>query len=171
MIHNFNEFNMNEEMEFKSSPTNYSSLSIPPLFKVGKKDNIFRFITKSNTSYDIYFALINDLIHLLSNGKNLCDYTTNPFPTIFFSLTERGLNQNLFDELTNKNEKFEVMSKVIYLVNEYDKLYKYPVYSVGEVNQNKYKFYSNYIHNIPQFKILEGNSDIYNGKKCYYLIK
>lgn len=172
MIWNFNDFKINEELDFKSIPTTYYSITISPLFGVDKGDTIFRFKSNSGESYDIYFSLTYESNHLLSDGSKLYDYTNKPLPTIFFSLTKRGLDVNTFDKLTNKNEKFEVMGKVIYLINEYDKINNYKVYSIGEVEEDKYKFYQNYLHNIPQIKkILEGNSDNYNGLKCYYLIK
>lgn len=170
-INQFNKFKLNEELDFKMSPTDYEIIKSNPLFIPGAKDEIYRFITTNNNSYDLYFSLTNEGDYKLSNGNNIKNITTSLIPTIFFSLTERGLDTLTFDELTDKGEKFEVMGKIIFLINEYDKIYNYKLYSVGEVSKEKYKFYSYYLHNLPQFEILDGKSDNYNGKKCYYLVK
>ena len=170
MIKNFKNFKLNEELDFNIKPTKYSILKINPLF-VGKEDTIYRFISESGESYDIYFSLTKESNHILSNGESIDKYTKSFIPTIFFAPTIRGLDTAIFDELTNKSEMLEVMGKVIYLINEYDIVNNFSVYSIGEVDKKKYKFYSYFLYNIPQFKILEGNSDNYNGKKCYYLVK
>jgi hypothetical protein len=152
MIKKFNNFKLNEELDFDIKPTEYSILKISPLF-VGKEDMIYRFVSKSGESYDIYFSLTKESNHILSNGENIDKYTKSFIPTIFFAPTERGLETSIFDKLTNKNEMLEVMGKVIYLINEYDKVNNFSVYSIGEVDKKKYKFYSYFLHNIPQFKI------------------
>jgi hypothetical protein len=170
-INQFNKFKLNEELDFKMSPTDYEIIKSNPLFIPSAKDEIYRFITTNNNSYDLYFSLTNERDYKLSNGNNIKNITTSLIPTIFFSLTERGLDTLTFDELIDKGEKFEVMSKIIFLINEYDKIHNYKLYSVGEVSKEKYKFYSYYLHNLPQFEILDGKSDNYNGKKCYYLVK
>jgi hypothetical protein len=171
-INNFNKFKLNEELDFKMSPTDYEIIKTNPLFISGNKDDIYRFITKkNNNSYDLYFSLTYESDYTLSNGNNIKNITRSFIPTIFFSLTERGLDVSTFDKLTDEEEKFEVMSKIFFLINEYDKIHNYKLYSIGEVDKKKYKFYSYYLYNIPQFKIVEGGSDNYNGNKCYYLIK
>jgi len=151
-------------------PTIYKEINIKSLFISNDIDKIFRFISKSGTSYDVYFSLTKESNHLLSDNTNLYDYIKSNIPTIFFSLTERGLDSLVFDNLTNKNEQFEVMGKIIWLISEFHKKYNYNVYSIGEVDEKKYKFYKYFLHNLPQFIILDGDSDNYNGKNCYYLI-
>lgn len=171
MIKKFYDFKLNEDLEFKMIPTQYELIKISALFLPNSLDTIYRFLTKNGNSYDLYFSLTNENNHLLSNDNFIYDYTKSEIPTIFFSLTERGLDPINFDDLTNKGEKFEVMSKIIWLINEYDISNNFKIYSVGEVGNDKYRFYSYYLYNMPQFKIVEGASDNYNGKKCYYLIK
>lgn len=63
------------------------------------------------------------------------------------------------------------MSKVLYLIDHFIKSIEYKVYSIGEVSDEKYRFYSYYLHNLSYFKIKEGTSNNYNGKMAYYLIK
>ena len=169
-ILNYKKFKLNEELEFKMIPTTYQEVNIKSLFISGQIDKIFRFNSKSDTSYDLYFSFTKETNHTLSDDTNLHDYTKYLILTIFFSLTERGLDPLVFDNLTNKSEQFEVMGKIIWLINEHHKKYKYDVYSIGEVDEKKYKFYTYFLHNLPQFSILKGNSDNYNGRKCYYLI-
>ena len=171
IINNFNKFKLNEELDFKMSPTAYEIVKSNSLTMALVMDDIYRFVTTNHNSYDLYFSLTKEENHILSNGDHIKNITTSLIPTIFFSLTERGLDALTFDKLTDNGEKFEVMGKIIFLINEYDKIHNYKLYSVGEVSKEKYKFYSYYLHNIPQFEITEGESDNYNGKKCYYLIK
>jgi hypothetical protein len=170
-IFDFLKFKLNEELDFKSIPTDYKIVRINPLFEANNEfDTIYQFTTKSKNSYDVYFSLTMESNHLLSNSKNLHYYTFEYIPTIFFSLTERGLNPLNFDDLTDKNEKFEVMGKIIFLISEFINKHDYKVYSVGEVGDKKYKFYSYYLHNLPNLTMVDGESDNYGGRKCYYLI-
>lgn len=170
MIKKFNLFKINEELDFKMIPTKYTIHLIKSIMIPNETDIVYRFLTNKNNSYDLYFSLTYEGNHILSNGSYLKDITEDLIPTIYFSLTDRGLNPDIFDELTDNNEKFEVMSKVIWLINEYDKVYNYKVYSIGEVNTKKYNYYKKYLYNLSQFDLLEGDSDNYNGKKCYYLV-
>ena len=170
-ILDFLNFRLNEELDFKMLETDFKEIIIPSLFVPNRNDIIYQFISNSGNSYDLYFSLTVENNYILSNGKYIFDYTNGFINTIFFSLTERGLDSLSFDKLTNKGEKFEIMGKVIWLINQYDSKYQYNIYSVGEVDSNKYQFYSYYLHNLPQFTITEGNSRNYDGKKCYYLIK
>jgi len=170
-ILDFSNFRLNEELDFKMIETDFKKIPIDSIFIPGEKDTIYRFFLNSGNSYDLYFSLTKEVGSKLKDSKSISDYTDNYIPTIFFSLTNRGLNVNTFDLLTNKNEKFEVMSKVIYLIDNFVNSNNYDVYSIGEVDENKYRFYSYYLHNLPYFKIKEGTSNNYNGKMAYYLIK
>lgn len=137
MIKKFKYFKVNEEIDFKMIPTEYTIYLIKSIIIPNKKDIIFRFLTNKNNSYDLYFSLTVESNHILSNGLNIKDITNGLIPTIYFSLTNRGLDPNIFDKLTDNNEKFEVMSKIIWLINEYDRIYNYKVYSIGEVDNKK----------------------------------
>ena len=170
-ILDFSNFKLNEELEFKMVRTDYEKIKTPSLFpNISGYDDIYRFVSNKGNSYDVYFSLTNERDHILSNGKNLHSYNIDKIPTIFFSLTERGLDSMSFDKLTGNDERLEIMGKVVWLINEYDKINNFSIYSIGEVNAKKFEFYSRYLHNISQFKIFEGDSDNYNGKKCYYLV-
>lgn len=171
MILDFLNFKLNEELEFKMIETNFKEIKINSILVKGERDTIYRFISNSGNSYDVYFSLTKEVGVKLKENTYITDYTNNYIPTIFFSLTNRGLDINTFDLLTNKNEKFEVMGKVIYLIDYFVNSNNYEVYSIGEVNIDKYRFYSYYLHNLPYFTIKEGDSNNYNGKMVYYLIK
>lgn len=169
-IFDFLNFKLNEDLEFKMIETDFKEIIIPSLFIPNKNDTIYQFVSNFGNFYDLYFSLTIEDDYKLSNGKNISEYTDGFINTIFFSLTDRGLDPTSFDKLTNKGEKFEVMGKVIWLINQFDTKNQNNIYSVGEVDSKKYQFYSYYLHNIPQFTIVEGKSQNYGGKKCYYLL-
>ena len=168
-ISNFFNF-INEDLDFKMVETKFIEIEIPSLFIPGEKDKIFRFISTKGNSYDLYFCLTLEDNCQLSNGRFIRDYDS-PIPTIFFSLTERGLDPLTFDDLTNRSEKFEVMGKITWLISQYGLKYSNNIFSIGEVDSKKYQFYLHYLHNLPQFSLTEGYSKNYGGKKCYYLVK
>lgn len=111
------------------------------------------------------------MMSILSDNSRLYDYCDGKdIPTIFFSLSNRGLS-NDFDNLTGYNEGLTVLSYISYLINEYDRKYNRPVYSIGYVDPKKEKFYMYFLHNLEQFKILKGKSNSYVRSGAYYLIK
>ena len=171
MIKKFNKFKINEELDFNMIETKFKEIKINSLFIKDNKDTIYRFETISGNEYDVYFSLTDESGCKLIDNTSIDDITNEYIPTIFFSLTERGLDPNTFDVLTNNKENFEVMGKVIYIIDNFVNSNKYNVYSIGEVDDNKYRFYSYYLHNLNYFKIVEGTSYSYNGKMVYYLIK
>lgn len=170
-IKSFNDFSLNEEIDWNIIPTNYSIINIVGLFVNSGQDVIYRFTSNGGNSYDVYFSITHESNHLLSDGSNLYNYSTGSIPTIFFSLTERGVDPNVFDNPVNRNEYLEIMGKVVYLILEFISSHNYSVYSIGEVAFKKYKFYSNYKKYFTGFNIIEGPSDNYNGHIAYYLIK
>lgn len=168
MIYKFKDF-INEELDFKMKPTDFTIIKIDP-FYYGNNDEIYRFITNSGNSYDVYFVKTIEQNYSLSNGKKIDEYVNNLIvTTIFFSLTNRGLDPKTFNELTNNKEIYEVMSKVIYLIYRYDIGNKFNIYSIGGFDSKKYNLYSKYLNNLPNLKILEGKSEYY--KNAYYLVR
>ena len=167
---NYNNFNINE-IDFNLKQTLFS-VSI-------NDDNIerYEFLTDKGNSYSVYFMITEENDIELSNGENLSKYTKlNKIPTIFFSLTENGLDGENFDELVNKNEQLEVMGKVVFIILEYIKTNIYTTYSIGDVGNKKINFYNYYKKYFKDFDIFIGDSENYfdvekGYKKAYYLIK
>lgn len=171
MIKKFNEFRLNEELDFKMIPTKFTKINIPGLFISNVNDTIYRFTSNNGNSYDLYFSLTDESDSILDDGVVVKNMTTDYVPTIFFSLTDRGLDVDIFNKLTNNGEKFEVMGKIIFLIHDFMFSNKYKLYTVGEVEDKKYKFYMNYLHNLSGVSMMRGTSNSYNGEKAYYLIK
>lgn len=171
MITNF--FEYMKEIDFNIIPTeyniNYQNLN-------NKDVESYDFLSNIGTKYSVYFLLTNEDNELLSNNKHLLEYgDINNIPTIFFSLTNRGFGKN-FDDLTNNNEKLEVMGKIIYLIKEYMNKHKYNIYSIGNVDDKKINFYNYYRKHFKEYQILTGKSKYYldknkNKSESYYLIK
>ncbi len=175
-IYNFNDFKINEELDFNPIPCSYNS---------GNKtyNNIpiktFEFLSKNNISYTVYIHLTKESNHLLTNetypnGILLHNINGNdPIPTIYFSETSRGLSSNTFDDLTKNNEPMDVMGRIVFILNDYMNSVNYKVFSVGGVNTSKYRFYSHWLKNLPISEILIGDSNNYTDKKykAYYLIR
>ena len=175
-IYNFNDFKINEELDFNPIPCTYTSSDI-------MYNNIpiktFEFLSKNNISYTIYIHLTTESNHLVENEKNPNGIFlqsingNNPIPTIYFSETSRGLNYNTFGVLTKYNEQMDVMGRIIFILNDYINNTNYKVFSVGGVNPSKYRFYSYWLKNLPISEVLIGDSDNYTDKKykAYYLIR
>lgn len=178
-IYNFNDFKINEELDFNPIPCTYTSSDI-------MYNNIpiktFEFLSKNNISYTIYIHLTTESNHLVENEKNPNGIFlqsingNNPIPTIYFSETSRGLNYNTFGVLTKYNEQMDVMGRIIFILNDYINSVNYKVFSIGRVDTNKYRFYSYWLKNLPISEVLIGDSDNYTdtfGKKdkAYYLIR
>jgi len=158
---------INEEIEFKMFPVDYEERK-DLIFN--KETTIFEFKTK-NDEYSLYFSNTDERNHILSDGKYLYDYCDGKdIPTIYFSLKNRGLSID-FDVLTGYDEELTVLGSVIYLINEYDRRYNNPVYTIGYVDPKKERFYMYYLHNLKRFKLLKGDSYSYEGSGAYYLIK
>lgn len=162
-----------KEIEFNMIPTdyiiNYTTLK-------NKKVESYDFDSKSGIGYSVYFLITNEDDELLSNNHYLNEYgdITN-IPTIFFSLTNRGFGEN-FDDLTNNNEKLEVMGKIVYLINDYINKHDYDIYSIGEVDEKKMKFYNYYRKYFKEYQTLTDKSKYYtdiegNKTNAYYLVK
>ena len=168
MIYRFNDF-LNEELDFKIIPCTYSVGSFT-------HNNIlidkYTFITNKQNSYTVYIHNTYESNHLFDDGTYLQDVNKyKPIPTIYFSETNRGFDQNSFDILTNNQEKFEVMGKVIFIISEFmNKNLQFNVFSVGEVDKDKFNFYKNWLKQLPITNMRIGLSDNYDNR-AYYLIK
>jgi hypothetical protein len=166
-IFDFLNFRLNEELDFKMVPVEY----IEKKGLVFDKETIIYSFKTKNDDYSVYFSNTYESNHILSDGSYLYDYCDGEnIPTIYFSLTSRGISNN-FDDFTKYNEELTVLGSVMYLINEYDIKYNRLVYTIGYVEQKKEKFYMYYLHNLDKFKLLKGKSDSYEGSVAYYLIK
>ena len=89
-------------------------------------------------------------------------------------MTDRCFGKD-FDSLTNNNEKLEIMGKIIYLINVYVNIHDYSIYSIGEVDEKKMKFYNYYRKYFKEYQILSGKSKyclVQNNKtSAYYMVK
>jgi hypothetical protein len=171
---------INEEIDFNLIPCSYTY----SIINNGIVDiNTFTFITKKGNSYSVYINNTYEPNYSLKDkigkydGTYLYNYSNGYYiPTIYFSLTSNGLNQSLFNKLTNFSETFEVMGKVCFIINQYiNNNPKYKVYSIGGVDVGKMRFYLNWLSklNISEYKI--GVSSTYrdnfeNPTESYYLI-
>ena len=166
----FNEFLF--EMAFESREVEYTIL-----YKSlgGKMVEVYRFLSKNGTSYDVCFALTTEDDEELPNGDKLSDYTElDKIPTIFFSLTNRGFGED-YNDLSNKFEQFDILSKIVYIIGEYMNTHNYTVYTVGGVEEQKMKFYLNYMkhfNDYKQYDLPSKNYSVDGGKTmAKYLIK
>jgi len=167
IILDYQNFKLNEDSEFKMIPVEYQE----EFGSILDKDTIiYKFRTKYD-EYSVYFSNTYEDNHILSDGSMLYEYCDGKnIPTIFFSLSSRGLSAD-FDKLTKLKEEYTVLGSVLYLINEYDKKYNRPVYTIGFVDPKRERFYMYYLHNLDRFKLLMGSSNSYANSGAYYLIK
>ncbi|MCK9417056.1 hypothetical protein M0Q97_10400 [Candidatus Dojkabacteria bacterium] len=159
-------YNFINEIDFNIYPTDYQ---INNHTLNGNYIESYDFISKNHISYSVYFLITNEKNEKLSNGHFLNEYCDLNIPTIFFSLSQREFGQN-FDDLTDAKEFTEVMGKVVYCILEYINKHDYNVYSIGEVDSKKQRFYNYYRKHFKDFNILSGLSTYYKNM-AYYMIK
>lgn len=176
MILRFEDF-INEEIEFNLIPCGYTSSKISHL---GYDIDSFTFTTNKQNSYTVYIHYVIESNHRLDDGTLLQNLNKNKdgiIPTIYFSESDRGLDPESFDVLSNKGEFMEVMGKVIFIISDFiNKNIQYSLFSIGEVSEGKENFYRNWLKNLDISDIKIGPSDNYfdkNGNpiKSYYLVK
>lgn len=126
------------------------------------------FKSKSNTEYRL------DLVVLLEGNENLKDKRLHNkrFISVSFSLSNSKYEN--YDDQTNLNELYDVMSRIRYLIqlNEYKTNLNY-VFMFGKPAENKINMYKYFIKIcFPDYKlIVDYTSGFPNTNVGYYLIK
>lgn len=166
--------------------------SIPTEFKIIKNNiygdvtyDVYEFETKSGIKYVVEFY--NTYILNLNELPNVLKYFPNEdiLKLISIGFTTFDYNKNVSDELsgsmndpylkrTNKNEQYEVLGKVAYIIENFIK--NNPQYNIYEIGKNTYssnllaylKMFQNIFSN--KFHFVEDKSKNYN-EGAYYFIK
>ena len=118
-------------------------------YKHDLTDYRYIFKTNSGTKYKLDLKAIKEKNIIFNDDTELKDYSktkiqdTNICYVISYTLFERShLN---YEEETNKNEHYELLSKIMYLLQDFrNKFENYNVFIFGTVSDKKLKFYSNY---------------------------
>lgn len=126
------------------------------------------FKSKSNTEYRL------DLVVLLERNKDLKDKRLHNKRFISVSFSLSNSNYENYDDQTNLNELYDVMSRIRYLIqlNEYKTNLNY-VFMFGKPAENKINMYKYFIKIcFPDYKlVVDYTSGFPNTNVGYYLIK
>jgi hypothetical protein len=168
-LSNFNSFVINE---IKFQPKNKAFDFYHEKSKYYKNDYNFYSIFKTDSGQK-YFV---DFIYVKETKNKFKDL--NVFNLSFTTEEQRVFTNVDFYELsTNKNEQFELIKCLIYVINESLKmirvLYSNPIILMGETkNPQKINFYRNIIKDsLPNVIEIEDISEFTNGLKAYYYIE
>lgn len=131
-------------------------------------DITYFFKSKSNTEYRL------DLIILFERNKDLKDKRLHNKRFISVSFSLSNSNYENYDDQTNLNELYDVMSRIRYLIqlNEYKTNLSY-VFMFGKPAENKINMYKYFIKIcFPDYKlVVDYTSGFPNTNVGYYLIK
>lgn len=166
--------------------------SIPTSYTIGKDlkyfdfvFDVYKFKTTSGNFYDVdfYKTIIN--LNVLKNVQKYLNSDKDEIKTIDIGFTSSNVDREEKEELhgtsddpyvkrTNRNEQYEVLGKVAYLVEEYVKNNDYNVYVVGKSDDNKkmtvyLKMFENIFRN--NFTMIEDVSKYYDNGAYYFIRK
>ena len=133
-----------------------------------EKNTTYWFKTKSDTKYRL------DLVILKEDNSNLKDIRLHnkKFISISFSLADS--NSEDYDTVTNRNEIYDLMSRIRYLIelNEF-KIKRDYVFMFGKPADSKIKMYENFIKVcFPDYILIKDyTSGFPNTNVGYYLFK
>ena len=129
-------------------------------------------LTETGHTYVLQFIYYEDVIGEIIN---------KPLYNISFTTKEQyekciGLDsfeaEKIYEMPTNKNEREELIQRLIYLFKEFHKQYgnSCVAYVIGETNDKiKINYYRKLINDsLPNIKEIESDSSINKGKKVYY---
>jgi hypothetical protein len=159
----------------------------------GSEIDVYRFKTSNNNSYDVDFMveILDPNLIKLDNDEILSDYFKHEYNNILkfidlgFTPTEIknidvdddiiGTMNDPYINKTNRNEQYEVLSKVAYLVKEYIKNNpQYPIYSIGKnTHENNLNAYIKLFKNLfdLDYVLFEGRNRFYKYGSYYFIDK
>lgn len=176
-----------DEIFDKSVSTEYEKLSDVVVGNSLKHD-VYRFKTDGGFSYDaeFYKIYINfnhpdfDRIILLDGNELpnrhyeiiglgiVIGFTPTEISSLNTPKNIQGTLDDPYIEKTNRNEQYEVLGKIIFLVEEYIKNNSnYNIYIITKnINRTNIKIYNQMFRNV-----FSNNFDVYESTEAYYYIK
>lgn len=141
---------------------------------------VYRYIfnSKNNNTYILDFEPLYEEIknnEFLKKSKNILTSTINNekyAKIISVEFTISGRTENDYNEPTNINENYDVLSRVSYLIDLFlNNFAHFDIYIIGYVNNKKLSLYSNYHKLFKNFNIVEAKSDYFIGGLSTFFIK
>lgn len=155
--------------------TEYRIVSKQGYFIKDEKDYKIFFKTNSGAEYKLDLMRLKE-DDIIINNQSILDLSTSKNEKgadIFaISYTLKSINLTNYDKSTNKNEHYEVLGKVCYLLKEF--MQKYPQYNIfcfGNLDQKRDTFYSNYLKLFKEFNYYKVPSNYSHNGEAFYLIK
>ena len=161
-ISNFSKF-MLEEIGFSRKNVIFSLDFSVSRLNISKQNYHVKFKSKNQNDYIVDFFYMKD---------NIGPYKNQDCYNLSFTLAQNyNISDNDIYELeTNKNEEFDVLSKILFIVDQITETYKIKIVIVGLTkNDVKNQMYLYMIKSMNKEYIL-GESSINNGLDVYYVI-
>ena len=134
----------------------------------GEKNTTYFFKSKRGNEYRL------DLVILMESNSNLKDNRLHNKKFISVSFSISDATDDNYDDVTNKNELYDVMSRIRYLIklNEY-RINNGYVFMFGKPDEEKINMYSMFIKIcFPDYKlIVDYTSGFPNTNVGYYFVK
>lgn len=176
-----------DEIFDKPVKTEYKKLS-NVIINNSLKHDVYRFKTDGGFSYDVEFHKIYinfkrpdfETITLLDGSTlpNKHEEIVTAGIIIGFTPTEindidvpediEGTLDDPYIKRTNRNEQYEVLGKIIYLVDEYIK--NNPEYNIYIITKNTDRINIK-IYNLMFRNVFSNNFDVYESEEAYYYVK
>ena len=159
-ISNFSNFIM-EEISYSSKNTIYSLKFSQSTIDISKQNYQAHFSSNSGENYIIDFIYIKD---------NIGPYANKDCYNVSFTLLNNHSNDSdKYEQLTNKNELHDVLSRVLFIINEICDNYNISTLIVGLTkNEIKNRIYLEMINCMKKTFTL-GKSSINNELNVYYI--
>ena len=111
----------------------------------------------------------------LINASNLLKSSNGKIASKIISVefTISGRTDNTFDDLTKKDEQYDVIGKISFLIENFiNKHSEFDIYLIGYTTEiRKNSLYSNYYHLFNDFKLIKGKSEYFPGGLSTYFLK
>jgi hypothetical protein len=171
MIYNFKLF----ELITSPKETSFKFEEFRGYYHHDLKDYRYIFQTKSGSKYKLDLKASKEKNIIFDDKTELKNYSLTKYKNtdisicyvISYTLIER--NHINYDDETNKFEHFELLGKVVYLLQDFMKKFSnYNIFIMYSNNDKKIKFYSNYFNNF-KLKFYKAESLSFN-TEVFYLI-
>lgn len=165
------------EIDTKKISTPYKFEIVP--HDLYPNDVVYRYIfetMKNNTyvlDFEPFYEEITDSNIFLDSSKNKYNVDgVECAKIISIEFTLYGRTEDNYETLTNFDEKYDVIGRISYLVDNFMLSYPhYDIFIIGYVNSKKEKLYSNYNKLFKNFEMFRGKSEFFQKGLSTFFVK
>jgi len=132
-----------------------------------EKNTIYFFKTKNNNEYRLDFVILKE------DNSNLQHKELYNKKFISIGFSRKDATSEDYDQLTNRNEQYDLFNRIIFLINNYKSTINNDyIFMFGEPNDKKFNIYKFILEKcFPNYKIIKDYTSGFNNSKLgFYLI-